>query len=122
MSAGKSSDLGLLLGYLVCCSDLTEVRVLAAAADKAATRRRGRNLDERGSISPLISEGTFIYLFERIPYYTYEGMYVCTNEGIYLRNTLFASKRKNNEAYYIFTLAHTYLRTLLRGYFTIHSS
>ena len=125
MSAGKSSDLGLLLGYLVCCSDLTEVRVLAAAADKAATRRRGRNLDERGSISPLISEGTFIYLFERIPYYTYEGMYLRTyvrTKVFYLRNTLFASKRKNNEAYYIFTLAHTYLRTLLRGYFTIHSS
>ena len=125
MSAGKSSDLGLLLGYLDCCSDLTEVRVLAAAADKAATRRRGRNLDERGSISPLISEGTFIYLFERIPYYTYEGMYLRTyvrTKVFYLRNTLFASKRKNNEAYYIFTLAHTYLRTLLRGYFTIHSS
>ena len=128
MSAGKSSDLGLPLGYLVCCSDLTEVRVLAAAADKAATRRRGRNLDERGSISPLISEGTFIYLFERIPYiyiyvrrYMYEGTYVRT-KVFYLRNTLFASKRKNNEAYYIFTLAHTYLRTLLRGYFTIHSS
>lgn len=83
MSAGKSSDLGLLLGYLVCCSDLTEVRVLAAAADKAATRRRGRNLDERGSISPLISEGTFIYLFERIPYYTYEGMYVYMYERRY---------------------------------------
>ena len=80
--AGKSRDLGLLLGYCICCSDQTEVRVLAAAADKAATRRRGRNLDERGSISPLISEGTFIYLFERIPYYTYEGMYACTNEGI----------------------------------------
>ena len=62
LSAGKSSDLGLLLGYLVCCSDLTEVRVLAAAADKAATRRRGRNLDERGSISPLISRG-YLYLF-----------------------------------------------------------
>ena len=89
LSAGKSSDLGLPLGYLVCCSVLTEVRVLAAAADKAATRRRGRNLDERGSLSPLISEGTFIYLFERIPYiyiyesYTYEG--ICTKVRMYER-------------------------------------
>ena len=122
MSAGKSSDLGLLLGYLVCCSDLTEVRVLAAAADKAATRRRGRNLDERGSISPLISEGTFIYLSVSHTIRTKVCTHVRT-KVFYLRNTLFASKRKNNEAYYyIFTLAHTYLRTLLRGYFTIHSS
>ena len=43
---------------------------------------------------------------------------IYNSRGIEMLIKISEIDNKNNEAYYIFTLAHTYLR----GYFTIHSS
>ena len=119
--AGKSRDLGLLLGYCICCSDQTEVRVLAAAADKAAARRRGRNLERKREHITVNFRGYLACLMVHM---------LRTNEGILSSRHIIISLFYLLFMYYYYL--HPYTRTLLHskvffvnkhirryGYFTI---